>query len=203
MPNWCENAVWISHTDRDKIEEVVKAIKEERLLEYLAPMPKILESQEPIDISYTKPELSPIELQCIEETGYRNWYEWRLNKWGTRSDIREHTIIRSKKSDIRTIDDSLYEVHATFETAWSAPIEAYRAAVDRAFIIKAFYNETGWGFCGQVVEGEELYIEYPPFDCSDEYRKEVINSIPKELNEFYDIGENIEAAKYFAELASA
>lgn len=43
--------------------------------------------------------------------GYKNWYDWRCEKWGTKWDACDSTIVKKKTS-----------ITTNFDTAWAPPI---------------------------------------------------------------------------------
>jgi hypothetical protein len=45
MPNWCYNNLSVYSDNKEKLEEVRKAFCEDRLLDYLVPMPEDLKNQ--------------------------------------------------------------------------------------------------------------------------------------------------------------
>lgn len=62
MPNWCQNNVYITHDDQDKLDRMVDAYKRGELMKEFLPCP---------------------------EEYYKNdqWYDWCVNHWGTKWDV--------------------------------------------------------------------------------------------------------------------
>lgn len=141
MPNWCSNTAKFSHTNKEKIEQVIAAAKKRELLEFFIPMPQELHITSPA----TKEEQDQAN-KNIEAHGYPDWYHWRIAKWGTKWDIYDAHI---RKIKTKIIDNTtLYSVKISFETAWSPPIEVYEEATNQGFDIRATYQEEGVGFMG-------------------------------------------------------
>jgi hypothetical protein len=64
MPNWCDNSLSVSHSDRDMMQKFADAVREGNLFQTFIP----------------KPENEP------------DWYEWHIKHWGTKWDISEGNI---------------------------------------------------------------------------------------------------------------
>jgi hypothetical protein len=62
MPNWCDNSVRLSHSDKSKVDalEAVLQSEDKAVFQHLRPRP---ESEE------------------------ENWYDWNVNHWGTKWEI--------------------------------------------------------------------------------------------------------------------
>lgn len=93
MPNWCLNEV-----DMYGKPEDIKAIAD-----------LITSDESPFDLNKIIP--MPKELEGTQPTsGVPNWYDWRLENWGTKWNVTDGTTDVGEES-----------IHATFETAWSPP----------------------------------------------------------------------------------
>lgn len=169
MPNWCYNQFTVVHEDQQMIERFVKAVEENKLLNEFIPMPKELEDT-------TSPSRDTNE-QLIEKYGYNNWYNWRIDNWGTKWDISSGAVVELIGN----------EAFGSFSTAWSPPIPFFEALTDLGFDVNITYDEEGMGFLGiyNSVEGE-IYQEYPNFEDPD-WRKGIINpDILALLDQRYD-----------------
>lgn len=62
MPNWCQNEITFTHESKEMLDKLEEAVKQEKVLEFLRPMPKELE----------------------EDGG---WYNWCISHWGTKWDL--------------------------------------------------------------------------------------------------------------------
>ena len=100
-------------------------------------------------------------LDNLKKYGYKDWYNWRINNWGTKWDACEGGM-----------RDSEWEVEATFDTAWAPPtpwLEKVSAKYKRLkFTLE--YSEEGMGFEGKAfakagdIVDNSMQIDYP-----DEY----------------------------------
>ncbi len=88
MPNWCNNRVVISHEDSNKMEALVAAIKDGKFCNHVIPVP---ESLQIVAGSVGDPEeqkkLEEDTARNLEVHGYGNWYDFCVNRWGTKWDI--------------------------------------------------------------------------------------------------------------------
>jgi hypothetical protein len=75
MPNWCDNSVRLTHSDKSKVDalEAVLQSEDKQVFQHLRPMP---------------------------ESEKDNWYDWNLTHWGTKWEI---SIIDSERQDDDTI----------------------------------------------------------------------------------------------------
>ena len=85
MPNWCFNNLLLYSNNEDTLENIRKAFCEDKLLDYLLPMPEGLKNQG-ID-SLSKEEREALEQKNIEQYGSRDWYYWANKNWGTKWDV--------------------------------------------------------------------------------------------------------------------
>lgn len=148
MPNWCSNTL---HISGDK--EQLKAFKQK----------SIIKSAKGLDIFVMDGLISmPEELAIVEDItpeekaervakyGYDNWFDWRFQNWGTRTDAHDSEI--EEDEDILTI---------SFETAWS-PIIPYIKQVAKLYpdlIFDLYFMETGEWFAGRATAQNEIIEE--------------------------------------------
>jgi len=192
MPNWCNNVLEISHVSKDMMARVIKSAEakgdEPGLLGEFFPCPKELQIVAGFVGPKGSPEQDALELQedlNIKKFGYKNWYDWQVNEWGTKWDICEPTI---------DVQDDGYQATLSFDTAWAPPVQAYAKLEELGFTIKAYYYEPGMCFAGIYEDGHDDCIEYSSMDSS-----QVAESFPKELDEMFCISESM--AEYEAENA--
>ena len=112
----------------------------------------------------------------LEKYGYSTWYDFCVVEWGTKWDIGDAGGIA---------DYSQNELNVVFDSAWSAPIEAYSKLMDLGFEVDAYYYESGMGFCGRWENGSDSYYDIP--ETSDMVEK----VIPADIDEMFLISENM------------
>jgi hypothetical protein len=139
MPNWCNNRVEIYGYDDD---EQLRAFKElvtskECAFDFnkIVPMPKALEET-------TKGSGHVPSEELIKKYGYDNWYDWRIDNWGTKWELAE---------DVQVSDDGEY-IKYDFETAWAPPEGIYHAIKEKFPDLEVtwFYDEPGMQFAGYL-----------------------------------------------------
>lgn len=160
MPNWCQNNLRV-YGDTIEISEfkqaTLKLVKEENLetteftFEGLYPTPEeLLNSISPakIEDGETEEQFSARLKRLREEYGASDWYEWRIENWGTKWDADETLIL----------EDSVDELYLCFNTAWAPPTEWLKKVSLRFpnlnFVMD--YMEEGQGYCGvlDISDGE-------------------------------------------------
>ncbi len=112
MPNHCTNEVCISCSSEEVAEEIASFLQgEESAFDFnrLHPCPKKL---------LTPPDDSAKKAVLKARYGHDNWYDWRLENWGTKWNSYECSL------DTSWIEDGSLEYH--FETAWGPPDEVHR-----------------------------------------------------------------------------
>jgi hypothetical protein len=139
MPNWCENRVEVHGYDS---EDQLKAFKELVISDgsnfnfnKILPMPDALEDT-------TKGSSHVPSEELIEKHGYDNWYDWRIDNWGTKWELAE---------DVQVSDDGEY-IKYDFETAWAPPEGIYHAIKEKFPDLEVtwFYDEPGMQFAGYL-----------------------------------------------------
>lgn len=133
MPNWCSNTAVINGP-KPVIDEIKRVLgtdgSDSDLLNWMRPMPPDQEE---------------------------NWYDWRVNNWGTKWDVGSIFIGDDCEEDSITF---------SFDTAWAPPVAAFRhwAERDGRVSYRLSYIETGMGFAGwDSYDGEyfdEDYVEH-------------------------------------------
>ena len=156
MPNWCSNYVDIKHTDPTMLADLVVKITKAReakepdegFFNQLKPCPPEL-----LDVNLTtwggnKEEEEARKAKrsvMVDKYGFESWYDWRVEEWGTKWDIREFLCFEHNND----------EVQLQFETAWSPPIPIYELLKEQGFIVNAEYVDEGMGFIGDWRDGDD------------------------------------------------
>ena len=148
MPNWCYNTLTLTHEDPAMLERVETAFNNDSLLSDFIPIPEDLKI-----ISGYFPEGSPeqIETQALykanmEKYGYTTWYDFCVEEWGTKWDIKNEGF------EPTIVDNS---ITLSFDSAWAPPLAAYKKFEDMGFDVLAYYHEPGMCFCGRYKAGED------------------------------------------------
>ena len=167
MPNWCENKLDVSgnKSDIQKFKEstLVKSEKGDELhftmnLLYPTP-PELLEQTAPNTWRGEETDTEgKLEFEKkIEELnkkyGHTDWYDWRVDKWGTKWDACETYIL----------DDEDEFLSVEYNTAWSPNMEWLKIIAKQFPELKftLWFEEPGNGFCGvyEVTDEDEDLCE--------------------------------------------
>ena len=180
MPNWCNNSVEIYHDDPAMIERVRTAFNDGRLLDEFVPIPPSLRIVAGCAGSHDSPEqiaLVEAEENNIKVHGYKNWYDFCVNEWGTKWDIG---------ADGNPPQDFPGGLMLGFDSAWAPPCAAYEKLTEQGFRIRAMYYEPGMAFAGVWDNGNDDYYEYSGLDS-----KGIAETLPVELDEAFGISESV------------
>lgn len=137
MPNWCYNNLDITATNDEQkamLEKVSKAEAADGFIGMFMPLPEILKdttSPAPADLD------EDLRNAMIAQTGYDNWYDWQVAKWGTKWDPE----IVSCEFDGETLSVS-------FDSAWAPPTAFYDWLVEQGYEVFATYYEPGVDYAG-------------------------------------------------------
>ena len=185
MPNYCNNNIVITGPNSviDKIEKIANGDKGD-LLQYFYPMPKELNDTVAGPEPKTKKEkLEKRRLQV--EYGASNWYDWRVENWGTKWDIMEFYNINRKE-----IGEDESEISLGFDTAWAPALGAYEKFIDENSncSLKAYYYEPGCDFMGEWDNGMDSCFEVAKYGLDDDFWKQGIGST---LDDYFGITESM------------
>lgn len=177
MPNWCANYLSVSHTDPAELDRVRSAVQEQRLFDTFVPIPMSLRiTSGHLGDAEEQAKLEILQDANQTEHGYRDWYDFCVNEWGTKWDASSITV--------NTDSDQLIEL--IFDTAWSPPVAWYDKMVEQGFEISAYYYEPGCAFVGHWDNGADNCYEIPSTSA------EVRESIPDYLDDYFGISEYME-----------
>jgi len=183
MPNWCNNTVQINHEDPAKMEALVAAVNEGKFCNFAIPVPKelaIVAGRVGSDDNPEQIALEAAEKSNQDKFGYKNWYDFCVNSWGTKWDVDPYDKVE--------YDDQHDKNGVTFgfDSAWSPPTGVYEALMDQGFTVRAYYYEPGMAFCGVHDEnGDDCY------DIGGLTSETVKDAIPEALDEMFGISETI------------
>ena len=196
MPNWCDNQITITGPSSviDKIEKIVNEESnnaENGLLQFFHPMPKALLETEAGPTAKTKAEKDERKARKLE-FGAENWYDWRVNNWGTKWEVNEFYGV-DKQADA-LIGHST--ISFAFSSAWSPPIGAYEKFLENNpdCFIRAYYYEGGCDFMGLWEDGVDDCYAPSDYKSTDDFWKDGIGST---LDDTFNITESM--AEYEAE----
>lgn len=180
MPNWCNNQVIIKHPNPAEIERLAAALEEGGFCNAVIPVPK--ELTETISGFVGDPvEQAKLEAQTranIEKFGHGNWYDFCVNKWGTKWDVGDQGAT--------TVHPDGTMLETSFDSAWSPPIGVYAELVEQGFEVRAMYYEGGMCYAGIWEDGDDDFYELGSMG-----HREVEAMIPTDLNEMFAISETM------------
>lgn len=186
MPNWCNNSVSITHTDPDKLRSLVEAVNAKRFLDFVIPVPKDLtETVAGFPSEELREAHEAKEQSNMEKYGFKNWYDFCVNRWGTKWDVEAYD----------TVEFDPAGVTFGFDSAWSPPTGVYAALVEQGFSVTGFYYEPGMAFAGKW--SDEDGDQY--WELGDMTSEQVRDLLPEDLDEVMCISENMEQWEESAE----
>jgi hypothetical protein len=162
------------------IERVREAFNKGALLQEFIPIPADLQIVSGRCGDDSNPEqiaLVAAQQRNIEVYGYKDWYEFATNEWGTKWDVG---------ADGNPAQDIPGGLMLGFESAWAPPVNAYEKLMDQGFRIRAMYYEGGMAFAGIFDENGDDYYEYAGMNS-----EEIAATLPVELDEAFCISEQV------------
>ena len=179
MPNWCSNGVRIRHNDPMKIKLLKDACLEEKFCNFAIPVPAAL--KDTMAGSYgdeaKQRALEQQEADNLAKYGYKNWYDFCTNEWGTKWDVQ---------FDSCEVSDDGLELTGSFESAWAPPVGVYDALTAEGYEVTAYYYEPGMCFVGKYDNGDDECLEF-----GGETSKTVRDAIGEELDDYFCISEQM------------
>ena len=183
MPNWCNNTVEINHKDPAKMYELVGAINEGKFCDFAKPVPKelhIVAGRVGEDTDPKQIDLEAQEKLNEAQYGYKNWYDFCVNEWGTKWDVESYEAVEY---------DSEHDKNGVtfgFDSAWAPPCGVYEELMAKGYTLRAYYYESGMGFAGIYDENGDDYYDITAM-TSEQIREE----IPTALDDCMGISESV------------
>jgi hypothetical protein len=180
MPNWCNNTLELSHEDPAMIERAKKAFADGRLLDEFIPVPKslhIVAGRVGDDNDPKQIELEAQEKANLEAHGYKTWYDYCVNEWGTKWDVGGNDYNEPQQ-------DSPTKITMAFDSAWAPPCAAMDKLMDLGFSVRLYYYEPGMCFAGIYDENGDDY-----YDLGGMNSDQVAEDLPAVLDEMFCISE--------------
>jgi hypothetical protein len=162
------------------IERARKAFNDSKFLNEFVPIPESLQIVSGRCGADDNPEqiaLEAAQKSNIEQHGYKDWYDFSVNEWGTKWDVG---------GDGYEAQDIPGGLMLTFESAWAPPIAAYDKLEAQGFRIRAMYSEPGMAFAGIYEDGHDDYYEYGSMTSET-----IAETLPAELDEAFGISEQV------------
>jgi len=181
MPNWCNNFIELAHEDPQMILRACDAMKRDEFLNEFIPVPedlKIVAGRVGADDDENQKALVAQQESNLAKHGYKDWYDWCVNEWGTKWDTGTQGYEVLPEADGRMC--------IGFDTAWGPPIAAMEKLCDLGFSVRLMYYEPGMAFCGIWEDGSDDY-----YDIGGMTSEQVLDDVPEELDQCFGISEAI------------
>ena len=174
MPNWCNNTITLTGP-KEKISAIYAKAKEDNaLLQQLKPMPAALEGT-------TSPAPKEGKVQPLVD-GFDNWYDWRVQNWGSKWDV---------DADYLELSDDGTTITGWFDSAWAPPIHAYEYFLtdNEDCSIKSYYYEGGMDFAGLWEDFADAEVN--PSDFTADEMEQPSSGLIYDLNEQFNFSEMV------------
>ena len=149
MPNECMNTLGVMGKKEDVeafVKFVTNANNEISLFDSLIPFPEELgDTTSPVSI-----EDKGKNAELVAKYGADNWYDWKINNWGTKWGDYDLTSSEVTKS----YNEDEWYIHFSYTTAWSPGENELANAICNHFPkLKAMiqYEEPGMAFAGETL----------------------------------------------------
>ena len=167
MPNYCNNVVEIQGP-----QHILKTLVEHRLdFMKIHPYPKELDitaGREGADDSPEQKALVAAEESNLAKYGYKNWYDWCVNNWGTKWNAGgdNDAMQVDYDEDVGNQGIALFQ----FDTAWAPPLGVLEKLMEThpELSIECRYHEPGVGFFGVWTDGSDRCYETEQFPKSND-----------------------------------
>jgi hypothetical protein len=165
MPNYCNNVVEIQGP-----QHILKTLVDHKLdFMKIHPYPKELDitaGREGADDSPEQKALVAAEKSNLKRYGYKNWYDWCVNNWGTKWNAGgdNDAMQVDYDEDVNDQGTALFQ----FDTAWAPPLGVLEKLMDThpELSIECRYSEPGVGFFGVWTDGSDRCYETEQFPKS-------------------------------------
>jgi len=167
MPNYCNNVVEIQGP-----QHILKTLVEHRLdFMKIHPYPPELDitaGREGADDSPEQRALVAAEESNLKKYGYKNWYDWCVNNWGTKWNAGgdNDAMQVDYDEDVGNQSIALFQ----FDTAWAPPLGVLEKLMEThpELSIECRYHEPGVGFFGVWTDGSDRCYETEQFPKSND-----------------------------------
>jgi hypothetical protein len=167
MPNWCSNFASI-RGPKERIAELKEAYDNGEFCNAVIPVPQ--ELKDAVADGSTNEAL-------IDKYGYSNWYDFCVNRWGTKWDVGA--------DGGGDVEDGGECLTISFDSAWSPPCGVYEQLDLEGLTVEAYYYEGGMAYCGKwTSESGDEYWEIGGMTAD-----EVADTIPTDLDDCMGITE--------------
>lgn len=155
MPNHVTHKFTIEGTEEDIKKFIDECFDKEGQFDFniLIPMPEILKNTISGNTSEMQTEEYKVkEKEALDTTGHNNWYNWRLEHWGTKWNAYSTHYENHGKI-----------IQLEFDTAWSCPEPIFKALLENfpTLTFEGYALDEGFCFGAVITIGED--------DCSTEY----------------------------------
>jgi hypothetical protein len=146
MPNWVSTSLSVKGSEKE-VQRFIDGIKDSKILESYVPCPEELHQTVAgfMGDEEKMEELRKQQEANIAKYGYRNWYEWSYDNWGTKWGDCDTYLDKAGE-----MADGTWEVTGSFQTAWG-PADAGFLKVSALFPELLFtfdYDEEAGFFAG-------------------------------------------------------
>lgn len=179
MPNYCNSHIEIRGSNPADIKLLVDAFNRSEFCEQVIPIHPDLNRTGVSSVGGPHgEEFEQFRAENRERHGYESWYDFCINKWGTKWDITPN--------DEAEVDEDGLGFAGSFDTAWSPPLGIIRELERQGYDVAIRYYEPGMCFVGKYEAGFEEYHEY-----SGEKSSTVRAAIGDDLDDFFGISESM------------
>ena len=186
MPNYCNNTIEISHPDKSKMDALILSVNENRFCDHVIPVPKDLHIVAGCVGDPDEQKKLEAQEKLNEATyGYKNWYDFCVNAWGTKWDVEPYNPVTY---EVNLNGDPLPEnkIVFGFDSAWAPPCGVAEALIDQGYAVRLYYYESGMCFAGVYDEMGDDYYELDGMSAD-----EIEDAIPLYLDDMFCIVEGM------------